>query len=140
MTEESPSGSGGNRFPREARVTRSDDIRALFRRGKRRRTFSLDVLVSASPAVRSRIGFVVPKPRKRPGEPKTRIRAAAVRRNLLKRRLKEIARVELLSALPSGQGCLDILVRARPEAYDVGFEQLRSELLEVKEWLCSRRH
>jgi ribonuclease P protein component len=139
MTEASPSEPGDNRFPREARITRSDEIRALFRRGKRRKTISFDVFVSASPAARSRIGFVVPKPRRRPGEPRTRIRGAAVRRNRLKRRLREIGRIELLPVLPVGAGSLDILVRARPEAYDAEFRELRAELLEVREWLCSRR-
>lgn len=139
MTEGPPSKPGGSRFPREARITRSDEIRALFRRGKRRKTISFDVFVSASPAARSRVGFVVPKPRRRRGEAKSRIRGAAVRRNRLKRRLKEIARIDLLPVLPVGPTSLDVLVRARPEAYDASFEEMRAELLEVRESLCSRR-
>jgi ribonuclease P protein component len=110
----------------------------LFRRGKRRKTISFDVFVSASPAARSRIGFVVPKPRRRPGEPKARIRGAGVRRNRLKRRMKEIARIDLLPILPIGSGSLDLLLRARPEAYDASFNELRAELLDVRESLCSR--
>jgi ribonuclease P protein component len=124
------------RLPRAARITGSDEIRKMFRRGKRRRTRHLDVFVSISPVAHSRIGLVVPKPRAEPGK-RGRKRAAAVRRNRLKRRLREVARTMLLPEL-NARGChRDVLVRVRPEAYGVRYRELRDELTQLEEWLCS---
>lgn len=53
---------------------------------------------------------------------------SAVDRNRLKRRLREITRVELLPGLAS----VDLLVRTRAEAYGATFEALRSQLLRVR--------
>jgi ribonuclease P protein component len=57
-----------------------------------------------------------------------RHRNTAVRRNRLKRRLREILRVELLPRLELAAP-IDILVRARREAYDAAFCMLRDELV-----------
>jgi ribonuclease P protein component len=138
MTAEPPSDRAGSRFPREARITRADEIRTLFRRGKRRKTSSFDVFISTSPAARSRVGLVVPKPRRRRGEGPKRIEAPAVRRNRLKRRLREIARKDLLPALESAGLKVDILIRARPEAYDDEFDAIRGQIVRIREWLCSQ--
>jgi ribonuclease P protein component len=116
----------GARFPRPARITRSEDIRGLFRRGKRRKTRHLDVLISASPVAHSRLGLVVPRHRRN-----------AVDRNRLKRRLREIGRIELLPRLREAGMSLDLMVRARPEAYSASFDELRSELVALVEELCS---
>jgi ribonuclease P protein component len=59
------------------------------------------------------VGFIVPK-HKRSG----------VERNRLKRRLREIVRVEVLPALPP----IDLVIRARPEAYEASMTMLRSEV------------
>ena len=48
----------------------------------------------------------------------------SVARNRLKRRLREIVRRRLLPALPP----IDVVVRARPEAYGASFEALDAEL------------
>ena len=48
----------------------------------------------------------------------------AVRRNKLKRRLRELARAQLLTRDTSG----DVVLRARREAYDASFADLRSDL------------
>src|SRR5690606_15366541 len=68
----------GQRLPRARRITRGDEIRALFRRGKRSRTAHLDVFHSASPVSYPRVGVVVPRYKRR-----------VVERNLVKRRLRE---------------------------------------------------
>ena len=117
---------GRHRLPRAARITASEEIRALFRRGKRKRTRHLDVFVSASPVSRSRLGLVVPKHKQK-----------IVRRNLVKRRLREIGRLELLPRLGAAGLALDLMVRARPEAYGASFEALREELVSLVEELCS---
>lgn len=133
----SPEGGRKNTFPRAARITTADEIRALFRRGKRRKTRHLDVFVSTSPVAHSRIGLVVPKPRAKGGLDRKGARAAAVRRNRLKRRLREIARTRILPRLNGADRRLDLLIRARPEAYGADFAQLLEELLALEEWLCS---
>ena len=135
MTAEA-NGAAGQALPREARITSSDEIRALFRRGKRRKTRNLDVFISTSPVSHPRIGLVVPKPRAKTSGGK-RVHAAGVKRNRLKRRLREIARTALLPALASRACAADVLVRARPEAYAAAFSDLRDELMELEEWMCS---
>ena len=119
---------GPRRFglPRTARITASGEIRALFRRGKRKRTRHLDVFVSTSPVAYSRLGLVVPKHKQ-----------TAVQRNRLKRRLREVGRRELLPRLGECGVTMDVMVRARPEAYAASYEELRSELTGIAEELCS---
>lgn len=65
-----------------------------------------------------RVALVVPK-----------LGFTAVRRNQLKRRLRELTRATLLSRTAS----CDVLVRARREAYDASFETLKSEIGRVAE-------
>ena len=115
-------------FPRTARITASGEIRALFRRGRRKRTRHLDVFISSSPVAHSRVGLVVPKHRHN-----------VVERNLrLKRRLREAVRLELLPRLQDDAAAYDVLFRARPEAYETSYEQLRQEVVQVAEELCYR--
>ncbi|MDX1673655.1 MAG: ribonuclease P protein component [Longimicrobiales bacterium] len=111
----------GRGLPRNRRITRGAEIRALFKRGKRSRTPHLDVLFSDSPASFSRVGLVVP----RHGN-------TAVRRNRVKRRLKEALRREVLPRLDAADARVDLMVRARREAYDVSYARLAGELVD---WL-----
>jgi ribonuclease P protein component len=59
------------------------------------------------------VGLIVPK-HKRSG----------VERNRLKRRLREIVRIDVLAALAP----IDLVIRARPEAYEASMMMLRSEV------------
>lgn len=113
-------------MPRARRITRSREIRTLFERGKRSRTAHLDVLVSPSPVAHPRIGVVVP-----------RHRHSVVERNRLKRRLREVIRREVLPRLDAAGQRVDLLIRARREAYDAGFQDLREELTTWTERRCS---
>lgn len=117
------------RFPSKFRIRSGSEIRGLFSRGERTRTRHLDVIFAPSPLSHSRFGVVVPRHRHR-----------IVDRNLLKRRLREIARRDLLPRLNRQGVAVDLLVRARREAYDVGFPELRSELMEWidRRWLAER--
>lgn len=76
----------------------------------------------ASPLGHPRFGFVVP----RYGE-------TAVARNRLKRRLREIVRLEILPRM----GSIDAIIRARGVAYRVTFAELRRELARMGERLVS---
>jgi ribonuclease P protein component len=53
-----------------------------------------------------------------------RYKHSAVDRNRLKRRLREIGRRSILPELPP----LDLVIRARPEAYGASFAELDGEL------------
>lgn len=60
------------------------------------------------------MGLIVPK-----------FRSSAVARNRLRRRLKEVWRREVQRF----QGSLDLVIRARREAYDASFPVLREQVL-----------
>lgn len=51
----------------------------------------------------------------------------AVARNLVKRRLRELARTELLPSMAS-LAALDVVVRAAPSAYGADYEMLRTAM------------
>ena len=51
-------------------------------------------------------------------------RHTAVERNRLKRHVREVVRVELLTVFPS----VDVVIRARSNAYGVQFSLLRDDL------------
>ena len=118
MAAPSRRGDGGRRLPRERRITRSAEIRDVLKRGKRSGTAHLDVFDSTSPVPHPRVGVIVPKHRH-----------TIVERNRVKRRLREILRTEVLPQLTAAGIAADVIVRARPQAYDAAFEQLRAELL-----------
>ena len=80
----------------------------------------LDVRVLASPLALSRIGIVVP-----------RHQHSAVDRNRLKRRLRELARLELLPAM-RGIAAIDIAIRARREAYAAAMGALRTDVDSIR--------
>jgi ribonuclease P protein component len=85
----------------------------VVREGKRVRTEHLELRAAASPLHHPRVGFIVPKHKQ-----------TSVARNRLKRRLREIVRRQLLPALPP----IDLVVRARPEAYGATYDVLEMEL------------
>jgi ribonuclease P protein component len=117
--------AGGRRLPRARRITRDADIRALMKRGKRSGTAHLDVFDSPSPVPYSRVGVVVPKHRHTVAE-----------RNLVKRRIRELLRTEVLPRLQEAGMARDVLVRARREAYGVPWAEFRAELLKWMERRC----
>lgn len=90
------------------------------------RTRHLDVFVSSSPVARSRLGLVVPKHKR-----------TAVLRNRLKRRLRDAGRRELLPRLNAAGRARDVMLRARPDAYEASYEELREEVARLAEGLCS---
>ena len=114
------------RFPRSVRVTQTREIRALLKGGTRKKTPNLDVFFLSSTATHSRWGIIVPKHRH-----------SIIERNRVKRRLREIGRTRVLPRLRESGLTLDVLVRARREAYDAGFRTLKAELQAVTEDLCS---
>jgi len=83
-------------------------------------TERLDARAAASLLLYPRVGVVVPKYKRN-----------IVDRNRTKRRLKELVRLKLLPIL----GRVDVLVRAKPEAYSSSFEQLAIEMDILARWV-----
>jgi ribonuclease P protein component len=73
----------------------------------------LDVRATASPRGHPRVGIVVP-----------RYSGSAVERNRLKRRLRELVRTRLLPTALS----VDVVIRARPDAYTASFNALEADI------------
>jgi ribonuclease P protein component len=69
-----------------------------------------------SPAGPLRVAIVIPK-----------YGLTAVRRNRLKRRVRDIVRLQLLPTIAAS----DVLIRARRQAYDAPFAALRTDLAAV---------
>jgi ribonuclease P protein component len=103
------------RLTKSSRLTRAAELRAVMTQGKRRRTDHLDLFSRPSPVACSRLAVIVPLHRQ-----------SAVRRNRLRRRLREIGRRQILPVLAEAT---DIAVRARPAAYEASFETLRREFV-----------
>lgn len=101
-------------LPRTGRLTRTAELRGVQEAGKRKRLPHLDVLWTYNQAGHPRVGLIVPK-----------FQSTAVARNLLRRRLREVWRRQLKQGLPS----LDVVIRARREAYGAAFAVLSRELL-----------
>jgi len=101
------------RLPRAHRLARASDIRRCLTHGRRRRLEHLDMIWIDNQTGQPRMGLIVPK-----------FQTSAVARNRLRRRLREIWRQDLQTDQPAG----DLLIRARREAYQASFDDLRSEL------------
>ena len=111
----------GLSFPRRARLTSETDLEAVRRAGKRMQTERLEARASASLLLYPRVGIVVPKHRRK-----------IVDRNRVKRRLREIVRTRLLPGLAN----VDLLIRAKPEAYGSAFQQLADDVGVIGEWVA----
>ena len=88
-------------------------------------TERLEARASASLFLHPRVGIVVPKHRHR-----------VVERNKVKRRLRELVRTALLPDL----GRIDLLIRAKPAAYDSTFNELTADIARIGEWVSGIAH
>jgi ribonuclease P protein component len=82
-------------------------------------TECLEARASASLLPHSRVGVVVPKHGQN-----------IVDRNRTKRRLRELVRLRLLPVI----GRVDLLVRAKPEAYRSTFDELGAQVDSIATW------
>ena len=120
-------GNASLRITPADKVSKTKDIRRFFGPGVRReRTEVLDLLAMPSSGTRPRVGIIVAKHGQK-----------NVQRNLVKRRLKEIARTNLLPSLRKENRRLDILIRAKKQAYRSDFSWLESEAKEALKAICS---
>lgn len=110
------------RFARRHRLTRGSDLEQVARSGKRLRCSFFEARLTLSRRDYSRIGFVV-----------ARFGQSAVRRNRLKRILREHARRHLLGtlrAMKPGE-TVDVVLRTRPDAYRASAAALESDIAKL---------
>jgi ribonuclease P protein component len=107
-------------FPRERRIHRAAEIRAIVGEGRRADgpNLRMHARLDADRSEPARATVVVP-----------RFGRTAVERNRVKRRLRELTRLHLLEAPELGGGAL--VIKARAGAYGRTFAELREELLAV---------
>ena len=99
---------------RENRLLKADDFRSTMKAGRKVSSDHLVIyLLRNSVETHTRFGFVVAK-----------ATGGAVKRNLVKRRMREIAR-ELLAEIPAG---LTVVVRTLPGSAELDWKNLRQEL------------
>ncbi|RZS63569.1 ribonuclease P protein component [Agromyces ramosus] len=99
------------------RITSADDYRVIVRRGaKVAGAHTVSYLRSRESGTDARFGFIVSKKV-----------GTAVRRNLVRRRLKSVCH----EALADGARGVDVVVRALPGAAEAEWSQLRAEVLEA---------
>jgi ribonuclease P protein component len=108
-----PSGLG---FPRAARLVRRGEFEAVYRRGRRRSSRSFVVFCLPTGRAETRFGISV-----------KRALGNAVRRNRIRRRIREILRHER----PEIATGWDIVVHPRTEVATAPFAALRRELAEL---------
>ena len=110
------------RFARRHRLTRGSDLERVARTGKRLRCLFLEARLTLSRRDYSRIGFVV-----------ARFGQSAVRRNQLKRVLREHTRRHLLGtlrAMKPGE-TVDVVLRTGPDAYGASAAALESDIAKL---------
>ncbi len=110
-----PSGSGNARFRKADRLRRRREYLAAQAQGKRLYTPHFGVLLAPGPSLRPRLGLVVTK---RLGK--------AVRRNRVKRLLREFFRRHREGLPP-----LDIIIMAKKGAADLTYEEVQQELARI---------
>ncbi|WP_419162596.1 ribonuclease P protein component [Candidatus Palauibacter sp.] len=125
-----PRPRAGFRLPRAARLRKTREIRRTMREGRRSRGRFVDVFSAPSLPGRPRVGIIAPRHGR-----------TAVERNRVQRRLTEIARLDLLPALETGRLDLDLILRAKPAAYEASYRKLHVALLALMDSLeavCAR--
>lgn len=103
----------GERLPRSWRLVRKSDLRAVLHQGRRFGTHLIELFWKENGLGHPRMALVVP-----------RFRQTVVTRNRLKRRLREIARRAILPKIPP----VDLVVRAKAQAYSAAVADLKAEL------------
>ena len=113
-SRESDVAPGG--LPREYRVARRAEYDVVYREGKRRSSREFTLFVRPNGLEHSRFGWSIKK-----------ALGSAVRRNRIRRRLREILRLHRQEISPGW----DIVIHPRSSAATVDFSELTRELLKL---------
>jgi len=113
---DSPSGESTSGFPKSVRLLRSSDFRKVYDQGTRYTCPLFAAFYLAVPGERRAVGFTTP-----------RALGKAVRRNRIRRRVREAARLELAS-LSEGWW---VVFNPRRKAADCMFSDLRREVQRI---------
>jgi ribonuclease P protein component len=113
-SRESDAAAGG--LPRECRVARRAEYDAVYREGRRRSSREFTIFVRPNGLERSRFGWSIKK-----------ALGSAVRRNRIRRRLREILRLHRQEISPGW----DIVIHPRTSAATADFSALSRELLQL---------
>ena len=108
------SDAGALGLPRECRVTRRAEYDAVYREGQRRSSREFTIFVRANGLDLSRFGWSI-----------KRALGTAVRRNRIRRRIREILRLHRQEIAPGW----DIVIHPRSSAATANFTALTDELL-----------
>jgi ribonuclease P protein component len=103
-------------LPRECRVATRSEYDAVYREGKRRSSRELTIFIRSNGLERSRFGWSIKK-----------TLGSAVRRNRIRRRLREILRLHRQEISPGW----DIVIHPRGSAATADFGELTQELLKL---------
>jgi len=106
-----------NMLPAAYRLKGDSNFKRLIQRGRRFFLPSLMLRIIPTKQDVSRFGFVV----------STKISKKAVERNKIRRRLREIIRLELPRILPG----YDVLIAARKDVIKLNYKDLRDQVLEL---------
>jgi ribonuclease P protein component len=112
----SPASDGPRGLPRECRLLRRAEYDAVYRDGKRRSSREFTVFLRANGLERSRFGWSIKK-----------ALGGAVRRNRIRRSLREIVRLHRWEISPGW----DVVIHPRSTAATAKFESLATELLKL---------
>jgi ribonuclease P protein component len=109
------------RFPREIRIVRSSDYRAIYKTGRKVHSKRFILFIRTNNIGHSRLGLTV-----------SRKVGCAVIRNRVKRLFREIFR-KSFGEIPNQ---LDIVVNAKASCVGAGYCELRAEFLDALQKLC----
>lgn len=116
VTASRESDVAGGGLPRECRVARRAEYDVVYREGKRRSSREFTLFVRPNGLERSRFGWSIKK-----------ALGSAVRRNRIRRRLREILRLHQQEISPGW----DIVIHPRSSAATADFSELTRELLKL---------
>jgi len=112
----SPASKGARELPRECRLLRKAEYDSVYREGQRRSNREFTVFLRRNGLERSRFGWSVKK-----------ALGGAVKRNRVRRRLREIVRLHREEILPGW----DVVIHPRSTAATAQFALLVADLLKL---------
>ena len=102
-------------LPRENRLQKSRDFDFVYKKGRFFNTKFFGLKYVKNGLLQSRIGFVV----------STKVHKKATKRNLLKRRMREVVRLNLDNIRPG----FDVVITSRTGAWELEYREIERDML-----------